>query len=283
MNRESSFDRFSDIDERFLREAETARPSRLSRVLTVAACVAVMAVTLSFATGLWKIDVPVEKAPHLCPTLDGEFAIGAPILKQLTYRDTRYAFLSTETVNEKALGEKLGAIASDVPCEDCASYFDTFRSEDDNGTLYAVKGIDTAYMLWLVRDDGVELYAAKDMGVCRVGADLFSTRLHLQELLQSVRFQSAAAMQQSSTHFVTLPSQNDALITFLEALSDSRAAEVSDTASEKLLYQLQFRLQNGAHLHILLYEGGYVRWNDHAFVMDAEPFDTLIATMDLLR
>ena len=90
-------------------------------------------------------------------------------------------------------------------------------------------------------------------------------------------------MQQQSTHFVTLPSQNEALIAFLEALSDSRTAEVSDTALTSPLYQLECRLRNGARLHVLLYEGGYVSWNGHVFCMDNAPFNTLIDAMNLLK
>lgn len=144
-----------------------------------------------------------------------------------------------------------------------------------SGDFYTVNGYDPDFMLCMTDDDGSVSTYINDNGLTlRTGSDLFEDRLHLAGNYSTVEYQAQTDWFYSLGNIKTLYSEStleaaETVENFLTALNSGSFMYVDDIPLEKgqnnlydlANYHLFFHMDNGMNVHLLLYEGGYVRYS----------------------
>jgi len=168
------------------------------------------------------------------------------------------------------------------------------------GDFYTVKGFSPEFMLCMVNyNDSVITYINDNGLTLRKGADLFEERLHLSGNYSTVEVQTQRDWYYGTGNVKTLCSpsdttDSDALERFIAALNEGDFVYTDDVPLENTertfydrgLYHLFFRMDNGMKLHLVLYKGGYVRFNALIPVcvkMDEGAFNDMIKLLDKER
>lgn len=144
-----------------------------------------------------------------------------------------------------------------------------------SGDFYTVNGYDPDFMLCMKDDDGSVSTYINDNGLTlRTGSDLFEDRLHLAGNYSAIEYQARTDWFYSLDNIKTLYSESaleaaETVEKFITALNAGSFMYVDDIPLEKgqtnlydlANYHLFFRMDNGMNVHLLLYEGGYVRYS----------------------
>lgn len=302
------FNSMTDIDARFIEEAQTKLCRKKSRPFVrwgaLAACLCLVVGGALLWNGRTKPPVDnggavtvseggVAIPPREIVAPDG--TIETMMVAFFIYQGRCYEFYDFTGLSENLVGEYLGTVTGTI---------DEWSGQDEyvelsgsvQGDFYSVNGYDPAFMLCMKRGEVIELYICNNGITLRDGSDLYEDRLHLAEKYRSVTYESQDSWYNSKGELRPLDTDgNQALTDFINALNvaeliprqevpydrdkDAEAVSVFDAC----LYHLYFTMEDGVTAHLRLIEGGYVFFDgilDVAAQIPSEVFEPLIQQLD---
>lgn len=302
------FNSMTDIDARFIEEAQTKLRRKKSRPFVRWGALAACLCLIVGGALLWngRTEPPVDNGGPVTVPEEGVAIpprkIVAPDGRSETlmvaffiYQGRCYEFYDFADLSENLVGEYLGTATGTIDeWTDRDEYVELSGSVQ--GDFYSVNGYDPAFMLCMKRGEKIELFICNNGITLRDGSDLYEDRLHLAEKYRSVTYESQDSWYNSKGKLRPLDSAgNQALTDFINALNvaeliprqevpydrdkDAEAVSVFDSC----LYHLYFTMEDGVTVHLRLIEGGYVFFNgilDVAAQIPAEAFEPLIQQLD---
>ncbi len=273
---------FGDIDDRYVREAETAKARRWPHLLTVAACAALVAMTLGFAVEHWMMpSIVAQGQTHLCveefePT-DKDLGLYRRIVVRLQYQGRWYGVYDTTELKTPVCGEPLGEIYRAVDCPYCSG--NTKGLHDLSGELFTVSGMNREFMLLLRTPNGQHmLFIAEDYPVFDSGEALFGEQFAVQARTYAVRAQTYWEALDWEYPRLTIPAEDPATVQFLEALNNALPTDDPEIHARPSWYVTLY-LDNGVSMRLTLTDGGYVEWRGKAFRIDKDIYDAFTARL----
>lgn len=302
------FNSMTDIDARFIEEAQTKLHRKKSRPFVrwgaLAACLCLVVGGALLWNGL-RNRPAVENGPAaipgegiLIPSRELDVPTEGEAMSMIAffiYQGHWYDYYELVDMDESLVGEYLGTVTGTI---------DEWTDRDDyvelsgsvQGDFYSVNGYDPAFMLCMKRGEEIELYICNNGITLRDSSDLYEDRLHLAEKYRSVTYESQDSWYNSKGKLRPLDTAvNQALTDFINALNvaeliprqevpydrdkDAEAVSVFDSC----LYHLYFTMEDGVTVHLRLIEGGYVFFQgmmDVAAQIPAEAFEPLIQQLD---
>lgn len=183
------------------------------------------------------------------------------------------------------VGEYLGhATGSIDEWSDESEYYIEFAGTM-SGDIYSVTGYDPGFRICCLYDDGSVMLLERLNGISLdTGADLFETRLHLAERMESVSYLTHEDWNENADSFRDLPLSEDAVSAFLAELCAGGFEYVWET--DRDIYDsavqghLFFHMSDGTTVELRLIEGGYVGYQGLGWYfvkMPGEVFDAVLA------
>lgn len=304
--REQLFNSITDVDERFIEEAQTEmhrkKSHRAVKWIGLAACLCLVA----GGALLWSEFHQPSGANDGPAIVTGEGVAIPPrvldvqnntseanMIAFFIYQGRWYEHYAFVDMNENLVGEYLGTATGSI---------DEWSEKDEyvelsgsvQGDFYAVNGYDPNFMLCMRSgiDGELSLYICNNGITLSRGSELYEDRLHLAENYRGVTFESQASWNYSKGEIHSLDTaENKALTDFISALNDAAFILKQDVPFDKdkdaeavsvfdsCLYHLYFQMEDGITVHLRLIEGGYVFFDgmmDVAVRIPPEAFDPLI-------
>lgn len=154
-----------------------------------------------------------------------------------------------------------------------------------SGELYTVVGYDPGFRICCLGGDGSALLLERLNGITLdTGADLFDTRLHLAERMESIMYLTHDDWNNAVYDFKPLGLDDDTVSAFLDELCAGEFVytwetdpDIYDSAVQGHLF---FSQSDGTTVELRLIEGGYVGYQclDWYFVkMTGKVFDTVLS------
>lgn len=304
--REQLFNSITDVDERFIEEAQTEmrrkKSHRAVRWVGLAACLCLVA----GGALLWSEFHQPSGANDGPAIVTGEGVAIPPrvldvqnntseanMIAFFIYQGRWYEHYAFVDMNENLVGEYLGTATGSI---DKWSEKDEYveLSGSVQGDFYAVNGYDPNFMLCKRSgiDGELSLYICNNGITLSRGSELYEDRLHLAENYRGVQYESQDSWYYSKGELHPLDaSDHKALTDFIGALNDAAFILRQDVPFDKdkdveavsvfdsCLYHLYFQMEDGITVHLRLIEGGYVFFDgmmDVAVRIPPEAFDPLI-------
>ncbi len=183
------------------------------------------------------------------------------------------------------VGEYLGCATGGIDeWSDESEYYVEFAGTM-SGEIYAVKGYDPDFRICCLNDDGSAMLLERLNGITLdTGADLFETRLHLPERLESLTYLTHEDWNNGVKYYRTPELSEETVSDFLEELCAGKFVYTWETDREiydrPVQGHLFFTMSDGTTVELRLIEGGYVgyQWLGWYFVkMPGEVFSAVLA------
>ena len=300
MNENRLSDCLGSIDPRFIDEAADYKKKNRGRgVLYLAAALAACAL-LFFATyhpyGVSDTLPGVSVSPSAPVPVSGVYvpAIELPepdsgftvdMIACVVYDGAVYTQGEWLGDASALVGEYLGhATGSIDEWSDESEYYVEFAGTM-SGDIYSVTGYDPGFRICCLYDDGSAMLLERLNGIhLDTGADLFETRLHLAERMESVSYLTHEDWNEAAEDFKDLPLSDDVISAFLSELCAGDFEYVWET--DRGIYDrtaqghLFFSMSDGTAVELRLIEGGYVGYQGLGWYfvkMPGEVFDAVLA------
>lgn len=154
-----------------------------------------------------------------------------------------------------------------------------------SGDIYSVIGYDPGFRICCLNDDGSAMLLERLNGISLdTGADLFETRLHLPERLESLTYLTHEDWNNAARHYRTPELSEEAVSDFLAELCAGQFVYLWET--DRDIYDstvqghLFFHMSDGTTVELRLIEGGYVGYQGLGWYfvkMPGEVFDAVLA------
>ena len=300
MNENRLSDCLGSIDPRFIDEAADYKKKNRGRgVLYLAAALAACAL-LFFATyhpyggsdTLPGVSVspsaPVPVSGLYVPAIElpkADAGVAADMIACVVYDGAVYTQGEWLGDASALVGEYLGhATGSIDEWSDESEYYVEFAGTM-SGELYAVKGYDPDFRICCLNDDGSAMLLERLNGITLdTGADLFETRLHLPERLESLTYLTHEDWNNGNNYHYTPELSEEAVSDFLAELCAGQFVylwetdrDIYDSAVQGHLF---FHMSDGTTVELRLIEGGYVGYQGLGWYfvkMPGEVFDAVLA------
>lgn len=301
---ERLFSSLTDVDARFIEEAQTPVRSRKTYPFikwgALAACLCLVVGGALMWNNL-REQPAVDGGPVAVP---GEGVVIPPVQVDLSadtaasmvpffiYQGRCYTQYERLEKGAPLVGEYLGTATGLIDeWTPESGYVELAGSVQ--GDFYAVNGYDPAFMLCMRQGEEIALYICNNGITLQEGADLYEDRLHLTENYSAVTYESRDSWYHSSGEIQPLDAaENSVLADFVTALnaaefmasSDVPLDAGEDSLADRELYHLYFELADGMTVHLRLCAGGYVRFEgilDVCVQIPQEVFDSLIQQLDV--
>jgi len=277
---------FGDIDERYVKEAETAKVKTVSRWLTVAAAVAVMALTVGFAVEQFVMPpITAGDRTHLCEVhtepSEEEFGLTRRHAPRIRYEGRWYSYGGPCSWKPPVGETPLTTVYRDAGCTACDGT--KGGREDVAGVLFAVPGMEPSeFVLMRYVDGHYLLFAAQDLPVAENGRELFDERYAVCERTVEVRAQTYRDALDGAYPTMTMAVEDPLTVRFLEALCEAELTEELQSKAQAS-YVMDLHLDNGMTVHLSLKWGGYVSCKGQVFRIDRELYDAVMARLEEQR
>lgn len=305
---ERLFSSLTDVDARFIEEAQTPVRSRKTYpfikwgALAACLCLVVGGALMWNARTKPPVDnggaVTVSEGGVAIPPREIVVPDGTSetmMVAFFIYQGRCYEFYDFTDLSENLVGEYLGTVTGTIDEWSGRNEY-VELSGSVQGDFYAVNGYDPAFMLCMRQGEEIALYICNNGITLQEGADLYEDRLHLAENYSAVTYESRDSWYYSKGELSPLDVvENRALTDFINALNEAEFIPRQEVPFDKekdveavsvfdsCLYHLYFQMEDGITVHLRLIEGGYVFFNgilDVAAQIPQEVFDSLIQQLD---
>ena len=306
MNENRLSDCLGSIDPRFIDEAADCKKKNRGRGLSYLAAALAASILLIFATyrpygvsdalpgGSAPVSAPASESvpapvsgvyvPAIeLPEPDSGFTVD--MIACVVYDGAVYTQGEWLGDASALVGEYLGhATGSIDEWSDESEYYVEFAGTM-SGDIYSVTGYDPGFRICCLYDDGSVMLLERLNGISLdTGADLFETRLHLAERMESVSYLTHEDWNENADSFRDLPLSEGAVSAFLAELCAGGFEYVWET--DRDIYDravqghLFFSMSDGTTVELRLIEGGYVGYQGLGWYfvkMPGEVFDAVLA------
>ena len=300
MNENRLSDCLGSIDPRFIDEAADCKKKNRGRgVLYLAAALAACAL-LFFATyhpyGVSDTLPGVSVSPSAPVPVSGVYvpAIELPepdsgftvdMIACVVYDGAVYTQGEWLGDASALVGEYLGhATGSIDEWSDESEYYVEFAGTM-SGAIYSVIGYDPGFRICCLNDDGSAMLLERLNGITLdTGADLFETRLHLPERLESLTYLTHEDWNNGTKYYYTPELSEETVSDFLAELCAGQFVYTWET--DRGIYDRAVQghifcaLSDGTTVELRLIEGGYVGYQGLGWYfvkMPGEVFDAVLA------
>ena len=300
MNENRLSDCLGSIDPRFIDEAADCKKKNRGRgVLYLAAALAACAL-LFFATyhpyGVSDTLPGVSVSPSAPVPVSGVYvpAIELPepdsgftvdMIACVVYDGAVYTQGEWLGDASALVGEYLGCATGGIDEWSDESEYSVEFAGTMSGELYAVKGYDPDFRICCLNDDGSAMLLERLNGITLdTGADLFETRLHLPERLESLTYLTHEDWNNGTKYYYTPELSEETVSDFLAELCAGQFVYLWET--DRDIYDravqghLFFSMSDGTTVELRLIEGGYVGYQGLGWYfvkMPGEVFDAVLA------
>lgn len=304
---ERLFSSLTDVDARFIEEAQTPVRSRKTYPFIKWGALAACLCLVVGGTLMWnnlREQPAVDGSPVAVP---GEGVVIPPVQVDLSadtaasmvpffiYQGRCYTQYERLEKGMPLVGEYLGTATGLIDeWTPESGYVELAGSVQ--GDFYAVNGYDPAFMLCMRQGEEIALYICNNGITLQEGSDLYEDRLHLAGNYRSVKYESQDSWYYSKGELSPLDVvENRALTDFINALNEAEFIPRQEVPFDKekdveavsvfdsCLYHLYFQMEDGITVHLRLIEGGYVFFDgilDVAAQIPQEVFEPLIQQLD---
>ncbi len=255
MTSEKLLEALTDIDDRFVSEANTATNRRLPwrKIGALAACLCVVAAAIFVPISTREpqgVTIPLETEPTvLDPSVQGRRE------SYFNYDGGAY-FRLTQCEGEELVGRHLGTAVHDdfTPPDGKIDFTGSF-----SGEIYTVKGFDPEFLLCEYYAPGypIAIFVRSRGITLEYGRDLTERRMKLSKTLASVSCESFESYRSDCGETSELDSETVAAL--LDAMGEAKFELYDYDNRTETLYILNFRLENGIEFDFSLTEDGYIR------------------------
>lgn len=183
------------------------------------------------------------------------------------------------------LGEYLGRATGGIDEWSDESEYGVEFAGTETGDIYSVKGYDPDFRICRLYDDGSAMLLERLNGIALdTGSDLFESRLHLTERLETVTYLTHEAWNNAEDDFRDPGLSGAALSAFLDELCAGKFVYAWETEPDiydsPVQGHLFCALSDGTSVELRLIEGGYVGYQGLGWYfvkMPGEAFDAVLA------
>ena len=288
------------IDPRFIDEAaDYKKKSRGRGVIYLAAALAACILLFFAAYRPYGVSdaLPVSSAPVSAPVSvsgvyvpaielpEADAGVAVDMIACVVYNGAVYTQGGWLDSASALVGEYLGCATGGIDEWSDESEYSVEFAGTMSGELYAVKGYDPDFRICCLNDDGSAMLLERLNGISLdTGADLFETRLHLPERLESLTYLTHEDWNNAARHYRTPELSEEAVSDFLAELCAGQFVYTWET--DRDIYErdvqghLFFHMSDGATVELRLIEGGYVGYQGLGWYfvkMPGAAFDAVLA------
>ncbi len=294
------------IDPRFIDEAADYKKKSRGRGLSYLAAALAASILLIFATyrpygvsdalpgGSAPVSAPAsESVPApvsgvYVPAIElpeADAGVAMDMIACVVYNGAVYTQGGWLDSASALVGEYLGCATGGIDeWSDESEYYVEFAGTM-SGELYAVKGYDPDFRICCLNDDGSAMLLERLNGITLdTGADLFETRLHLPERLESLTYLTHEDWNNGTKNYYTPELSEETVTAFLTELCAGQFVYTWET--DRGIYDRAVQghifcaLSDGTTVELRLIEGGYVGYQGLGWYfvkMPGEAFDAVLA------
>ena len=300
MNDNRLSDCLENINPRFIDEAADYKKKGRGRGIYFLAAALAACILLFIATyrpygvsdalpgGSAPVSAPVAASGVYVPAIElpeADAGFTADMIACVVYDGAVYTQGGWLDAASALVGEYLGHATGGIDEWSDESEYSVEFAGTMSGAIYSVIGYDPGFRICCLNDDGSAMLLERLNGISLdTGADLFETRLHLPERLESLTYLTHEDWNNAARHYRTPELSEEAVSDFLAELCAGQFVytwetdrDIYDSAVQGHLF---FHMSDGTTVELRLIEGGYVGYQGLGWYfvkMPGAAFDAVLA------